>query len=208
MAELQDTITRYPNGIDVGRLLVDGVEIDATGDELDLLDGAIAGTNVAGKSLVADSNKRVDELHTGTLYLGAAAGTAVTAVAAELNAVDGAPMAASITPGVETGGDTISVAIQLKDAAGADLAIRGSVFAYLSDDAAGDSVAATAPSGGVVIGIDGVAIPVVAGKAFQLISEADGDIDLTIVEAAGATWYLIIILANGKLQPSAAITFA
>jgi hypothetical protein len=104
-------------------------------------------------------------------------------------------------------GDDINVTIQLKDAAGTDLAVRGSVFAYLSDDANGDAVAATAPDGGVAIGTDGLAIPVVADKAFTLVSEADGDIDLTITESGADTWYLILVMPDGKLVASDAITF-
>ena len=114
------------------------------------------------------------------------------------------------TPGIVVGsqvGDVINVAIQLKTVAGADLAVRGSLFAYLSDDAAGDSVAGTAPDT-VAIGTDGVAIPLVAGKALQLISEADGDIDLNITENGEDTWYLILVMPNGRLIPSGAITFA
>ena len=103
--------------------------------------------------------------------------------------------------------NVINVAIQLKDSAGADLAVRGSVLAYLSDDANGDSIAATAPSGGVAIGTDGLAIPLVAGKAFQLVSEADGDIDLDITEAAADTWFLVLVTPDGKLVASTAITF-
>lgn len=105
-------------------------------------------------------------------------------------------------------GDVINVGIQLKDSAAADLAVRGALFAYLSDDANGDSVAGTAPDGGVAIGTDGVAIPIVAGKAFQLVSEADGDIDLNITEAGADTWYLILVMPDGKLVASNAITFA
>lgn len=105
-------------------------------------------------------------------------------------------------------GNAINVAVQLTDSAGADLAVRGSILAYLSDDAAGDSIAATAPDGGVAIGTDGVAIPLVAGKAFQLVSEADGDIDLNITEAGADTWYLILVMPDGRLVASDAITFS
>lgn len=101
--------------------------------------------------------------------------------------------------------DTGTVALQLVDHNGDDLAVRGSVFAYLSDDANGDSLAATAPSGGIAIGTDGLLIPVVADKAFYLVSEADGDIDLLVTEAGGATWYLIVILPNGLRVASSAI---
>lgn len=114
---------------------------------------------------------------------------------------------AVITVGAEnTGAGTINVAIQLKN--GGDLVRRGSVFAYLSDDENGDSLAATAPSGGWAIGTDGLLIPVVTNKAAQLVSEADGKIDITITEAGAATWYLIIVLPGGRLVPSGEITFA
>ncbi len=105
--------------------------------------------------------------------------------------------------------NAINVAIQLKDSAGADLAVRGSVFAYLSDDANGDSIVAAAPDGGWAIGTDGLLIPVVASKAAHLVSESDGDIDVTITHAAGAkTAYLILIMPDGKRVASNAITFA
>lgn len=129
----------------------------------------------------------------------------VTATAAEINTLDGSPYSATITPGAPDSG---TVAIQLRDANGSDLTVRGSVFAYLSDDTNGDSIAATAPDGGVAIGSDGLLIPVVADKAFHLVSEADGDIDLAITESGTATWYLIVRLPNGRLIASAAIAFS
>jgi len=103
--------------------------------------------------------------------------------------------------------DTGTVGIQLGDHNGDDLAVRGTVFAYLSDDANGDSIAGTAPSGGVAIGTDGVLIPVVANKAFFLCSEADGDIDIVLTEAAADTWYLVVVLPNGTHRVSGAIAF-
>lgn len=105
--------------------------------------------------------------------------------------------------------NVINVGIQLKDSAGVDLAVRGSIFAYLSGDAEGDDIVAAAPDGGVAIGADGVLIPVVADKAFQLVSEVDGDIDINITHAAGAkTVYLILVMPDGRLVASNAITFA
>jgi len=115
------------------------------------------------------------------------------------------------TPGFVIGseaGNAINVGVQLNDAAGAPLAVRGSVFAYLSDDANGDTLAGTAPSGGVAIGTDGLAIPLVAGKAFQLVSEADGDIDINITEAGADTWYLVLVMPDGRRVASGAITFS
>lgn len=120
---------------------------------------------------------------------------------------DSSPLSASITVGTEAT-NVINVAVQLKNASGGNLAARGSVIAYLSDDANGDSIAATAPSGGVAVGTDGLAIPLVADKAFCLVSESDGDIDLDITEVGADTWYLIIVTPAGELIASDAITFA
>ncbi|MGD9539084.1 MAG: hypothetical protein AB7P52_17765 [Alphaproteobacteria bacterium] len=114
------------------------------------------------------------------------------------------------TPTIVVGseaGEAINVTIQLKDSAGTDLAVRGSVYAYLSDDANGDSIAGTAPDT-VAIGTDGLAIELVAKKAWVLVSEADGDIDITIGEDGEDTWYLILVMPDGRLVASEAITFA
>lgn len=65
---------------------------------------------------------------------------------------------ASITVGAEAT-NVINVAIQLKDQDGRDLAVRGVVKGYLSNDANGDSLLTTLPTGGFAIGTDGVLIP-------------------------------------------------
>lgn len=116
---------------------------------------------------------------------------------------------ASFTIGAEAS-NAITVNVQLKqDKAGTDVDARKTVFAYLSDDANGDSIVATAPDGGWAIGTDGLLIPVVASKAAFLTSESDGDIDVVITHAAGAkTLYLVLVMPNGRLVPSGAITFA
>lgn len=116
-------------------------------------------------------------------------------------------MHATLTVGTQAG-DVINVAIQLTDAEANNLAVRAGLFAYLSDDANGDSIAATAPSGGWAIGTDGLLIPVVASKAAFLVSESDGDIDVSITEAGADTWYLILVDPAGRLIASGAITFA
>lgn len=103
--------------------------------------------------------------------------------------------------------DTINVGIQFK-VGPRELVQKAGVLAYLSDDANGNSIAATAPDGGVAIGTDGLAIPLVADKAFQLISEDDGDIDLDIVESGAATWYLAVLLPSGEVAVSDAVIFA
>lgn len=116
------------------------------------------------------------------------------------------PQDAVITVAAENA-NVVAVTIQLKDRGGADLGVRGTCYAYLSDDANGDSVAGTAPDT-VAAGTDGLVIPLVAGKAFLLTSEADGDIDINVTEDGSDTWYLVLILPNGKRIVSAAITTA
>ncbi len=75
--------------IDADTLAMDGVT--ASADELNLNDGAIAGTSVASKTLALGANKETDvlALPVSGLKIGAGAGTAVSATAAELNTVAG-----------------------------------------------------------------------------------------------------------------------
>ena len=128
--------------------------------------------------------------------------------------LNGAPRLATITVGAE-GGNVINVAIQLNDGWAAALAVRGSVMAYLSDNANGDDLTGIAPDGGWAIGTDGVLIPlasddgsaIVPNKTAQLVSESDGDIDINITESSTGTWYLILVMPDGRLQASGAITF-
>jgi len=54
--------------------------------ELNFNDGPTAGVATASKTAVLGANKNLDEFHTAALYLGAAAGTLITATAAEINA--------------------------------------------------------------------------------------------------------------------------
>lgn len=161
---------------------IGGVQVTASAAELNLLDGVTATTS---------------ELNTLD---------GVTADKDEINQLDGNPAGATIVVGSEAA-DVINVAIQLEAAGGADLATRGAVFAYLSDDANGDSIAGTAPDGGWAIGTDGLLIDDVASKSARLVSESDGDIDIDITESGADTWYLILVLPNGKLVASGAITF-
>lgn len=104
-------------------------------------------------------------------------------------------------------GTTVAVTIQLNDPEGKALSEVGVLDWYLSDDAAGLSVAATAPSGGIAIGTDGELVELVADKVGIMISEADGDIDLVVTEAGAATWYLVLRLPCGGLVISDPIIF-
>lgn len=114
---------------------------------------------------------------------------------------------ASITVGAEAG-NAINVQIQMQNPNGIDCAQRVAVPWYLSNDANGDSIITTAPSGGVAIGTDGVLLEWTDNKAGLMISEADGDVDITLTEAGVLTCYLILVMPDGSLVASGAITFA
>lgn len=116
-----------------------------------------------------------------------------------------APASATFSIGTEAG-DEITVGIQLLDGNGDAIATRCAVGFYLSDNANGDTLVAATTS--LAAGTDGVMIEAVADSAGTLISESDGDIDVTIGDASGAeTYYLVLIMPSGELVVSDAITF-
>lgn len=113
---------------------------------------------------------------------------------------------ADFTIGEESGGDVINVAIQLKDARGVNMKVRTCVGWYLSSDANGDALAAAPTT--LAIGTDGLLMEQVSNSFGRMVSEADGDIDIDITQAGAATYYLVLIMPNGELIVSGAITFA
>lgn len=110
----------------------------------------------------------------------------------------------SFAVGAETS-NARTVSIQLKDADGKDLAIRGSVDAWMSD-VNGESLA-NAPAGGVAGGTDGAVHELIADRRFTLVSEADGDIDVVITDSNVITHYLTVRLPNGTMKTQA-VAFA
>lgn len=148
------------------------------------------------------------------------AGTSVTATAAELNILDGVTATAAelnlndnqvagatIVVGAEAA-NVINVAVQFTDAAGADMATAVSVPFYLADDSAGLNPSTVAPTGGIAIGTDGALIEHAANLSGRAISEADGDLDINITDTGTPTFYLVLVMPNGSLVVSDAITFA
>ena len=112
-----------------------------------------------------------------------------------------------ITVGTQAG-DVINVALQVVDGQGMALAQQLSFLAWLSDTA-GAAVTGTAPSVGTAIGTDGVIIVEhTAEILFELLTDADGVLDLDIEEAGADTWYLNVRLPGGAIVSSGAITFA
>lgn len=116
--------------------------------------------------------------------------------------------AATITVGAEVS-NVRAITIQLSDANGNDVTERTVVRAFVFADANGDAIATTGGSTGIAIGTDGAILSTeVAKKAFTLISEADGDIDLTWTDTGTEVAYLAIVLPTGKLVISSALTNA
>lgn len=104
--------------------------------------------------------------------------------------------------------NAITVNVQLKDKRGQDASQRLNVRWYLAGDAAGDTLTGTAADS-VAAGTDGMVNTTTTGKAGNATCEADGDIDFVITYASGAlTVYLVLVMPDGTLVVSGAITFA
>ncbi len=114
---------------------------------------------------------------------------------------------ASITVGTEATND-IAVTVQLKSSDGSDLEYKGYVSAYLSSDATGDVLEASGPDT-IVAGTDGMILPSGGDSVvkFDLKSEVDGDIDLVVTKAGADTFYLNLVMPDGRVVTSGAITF-
>lgn len=130
-------------------------------------------------------------------------------IAASTDVVDigGQVAGASIVVSAENA-NVRTIAIQLKDAQGKDIAHRAAVQIAVLADENGDAFAAAGGSTGIAIGADGALLPIVAKKLFLAISEADGDIDLTWTDTGTEAAYLAVILPNGRMVISAALTNA
>ena len=120
-------------------------------------------------------------------------------------AVTNACVDASITVGAEAT-NVRAITIQLKDSNGADMAERTFVKAHVMADANGDAFVTTGGSTGIAIGTDGALLAVVAKKSFILVSEADGDIDLTWTDTGTEIAFLHLELPNGQRVVNSALT--
>jgi hypothetical protein len=96
--------------------------------------------------------------------------------------------------------NVVRVTCTLKDPNYRVGAERVAVRGYLSTDAEGDNVAATAPSGGVAVATKGVAIELVADKVFEFITNVSGEFDIDITESSATTFYLVLIMPSGRLK--------
>lgn len=118
---------------------------------------------------------------------------------AEITVTNGA---AGATAGTDT------VAIQFKGPNGEDATERFTVMWYLSNDAYGNSISATSTDVTAnAIGTDGLLIELSANVAGFMTSESDGDVDLALTIPSGKTVYLVLVMPDGRLVVSDAITY-
>lgn len=116
---------------------------------------------------------------------------------------------------VETDGVVFTVGAEVANVIAVDVQFKNgevdvvtdviSCLAYLSDDAAGDTFSATAPSS-VPTGDDLVILAL--NRVFLLVTTGtDGKLTVNITEAGADTWFLVVVLPSGKIAVSDAITF-
>ncbi len=125
-----DTIAIAESGLKIGAGA--GTAVSCSAAELNLLDGSVAGTAVASKALALGADKNVDTLAIaeGGLKIGAGAGTAMSASAAELNLADGSVAGTAVASkllclGADKNVDVLAIADGgLKLGAGAGTAVN------------------------------------------------------------------------------------
>jgi len=114
----------------------------------------------------------------------------------------------TITVAAEAG-NAIGVTIQLKDILGINLRASRRVKAWFSDNSDGLDLINTAPNGAVTASTGLIIDESGSKKAFSLVSNASGQIAITINESANiAAFYLVLALPNGQIKVSSAIDFA
>lgn len=124
-----------------------------------------------------------------------------------ITAPDITTLSATFTVGTEAT-DVINVAVQLYDGAGVAVAVRKALPWYLSTASAGQTPAASAPNAGTASGTNGKIIEAVAEKYGLMVFDASGRCDVNITDSGTPTFYLVVVMPNGNLSVSGAITFA
>lgn len=102
---------------------------------------------------------------------------------------------------------TVNVAVKTNRGQAA-ITSRRALTCYLSDAATGAGVTATAPATSVAAGANGKVDALVTKKVFLCTTNASGALDIVITETGMATWYLVVVMPDGRLVVSSAITFA
>lgn len=104
--------------------------------------------------------------------------------------------------------DERTITIQVKEAKSqANVSERVGFMLYLSDDAEGDGLIATAPDGSISVSA-GSFLPVVADKLGYVVTGATGAASLILGHSGAKTLYMVAVDPAGRLNVSGAITFA
>lgn len=114
---------------------------------------------------------------------------------------------ASFTVGAKSV-NTINVAVQLKDARGNNVAQVVGVQAYLATAATGIGLG-TATTSAIAIGTNGTLLDITTtGQSFDVVSDASGRFDINLIQSASpVTVYLVVIMPDGGIAVSTAITW-
>jgi len=144
----------------------------------------------------------------------------VTATASEVNILDGATVTAdelnilddqvadaSFSIGTESA-DVITVSVQLLNAAATAVSAPAAVLGYLASDALAMERYTITNTGDIASGTDGFVVELVDNSVFLGVSESDGDLDIAISASGTPSMYLALVLPNGALATSGAITFS
>ena len=103
-------------------------------------------------------------------------------------------------------GETRLVTIQLKDYAGNNLSVPASIICYMASNATGLTPAALGDAELLQATYGKLSI-LLTKLIFHLVSTATGKIDVTVTENGTDTYYLVLVMPNGKLVVSDALTF-
>lgn len=118
---------------------------------------------------------------------------------------DGTPYGATFDLGTSTTSPR-TITIQLTDYAGENLTNSAMVIAYLSNDAAGLGIDTPANLTSVADGGAGALVELKANTAYLLLSDVNGQIQMTFTKSTGVpSFYLSIVLANGAKVTSGQI---
>lgn len=97
--------------------------------------------------------------------------------------------------------NVIPLSLQLTDPWGDPITQPMHIKGWLSDAATGIGVSAAAPDGGVSDGGAGAIIAEpVANLVFDLVTDADGLIELDVQESTAKTFYFVAVQPNGTLK--------
>ena len=183
---------------------IDGTAVTASAAELNFLDDATAGTQVASKAVIADTNINTGVSKVTALHIGVSGSeVAVTATAAELNLND--DQVASVTFAPSGGAGAGTVLCTFYDAAGVQMAIATGFTFWFSSISTGLDFLPITTSVVTAKGAVDARGAAAGSDVFHGITDVAGEFDVTVT-AAGDDYYMVVELPNGKLTVAAVLT--